>query len=85
MLEWTHVLPVSLACSDASLRVHVWDAAKVPESILLSPLLTLGNEICSNVDFSCQSPSGVIWIFFCLLFKKIGQGYNCYLKVPLRC
>lgn len=40
------------ACPDASLRERVWDAAEVPESIPLSPLLPLGNEMRSDVDSS---------------------------------
>lgn len=51
-LERTHVLPAGLSCADASLRERVWDVAEVPESIPLSPLLPLGNEMCSDVDSS---------------------------------
>lgn len=51
-LERTHVLPAGSSCPDASLRERVWDVAEVPESIPLSPLLPLGNEMRSDVDSS---------------------------------
>lgn len=75
MLDWTHVLPVGSACFDASLRVHMWDVVEVPESIPLSPLLTLGIEICSDVDSSLPMlfpliifSSLFLLVFFLLLF-----------------
>lgn len=70
-LERTHVLPVVSACSYASLRDHVRDVAEVPESIPLSPLLPLGNAICSDVDsspppVSLSLPSPPSFLFSCV-------------------
>lgn len=75
-LERTHVLPVVSACSYASLRDHVRDVAEVPESIPLSPLLPLGNAICSDVDsspppVSLSSISSIFSIQLCLACSRL--------------
>lgn len=85
-LERARVLPAGSSCPDASLRERVWDVAEVPESIPLSPLLPLGNEMRSLslplLSF-CLSLSRSLSLHFSLSHLLFIQW--CWVFSPLPC